>query len=760
MKERANEKGVVIIFALVLMGAVAMIATAFAVLVRTEKKAARNSCLATQAEFAALSGLENAISAIRAANLTYVCCPDGALDPATGTFSAGAGEILSGWHRYFEPGTTDESLLLSDAAKWVWHYKDERYAPEHTSAITHEMRGRVHGPRVGEVVPPEWNVRVGPPMTQASCALNYAVCVVDLDGKLHAQSVQWGEGFSGNRDQVIEECFVPLTSFATGEPGALLDVNPVPRSIREMTAQALPKPSLESELPDWQRNTYDVETCLTPYPYDSEPWQMNINTARTELIGAAISQITSLSDVGDVDLVVDYIVSRRPYASRAELEDALFLATEGENGDAGLVALNWNGAGDKFLAEEEFNDILNSTSGSEFFRLNIWPDEAAIGDGDLSDAGTVSLPSPASQDITIDIVVDNAVLITAPAAVTILQGTTSATFDLAVTDDLQNLESQLAGTVQFSNGSTIVVGTSTAFTAEVSTGDSIKLDADGLWCEVAGVENNESLTLAVDYAGTGGSGLGTVREASMLVRVAGTSSLRTRSDTIRIKEASSGKLALVISPDTAAESDGVLVSVGTVSVPPPVPLEDFTAKLVSSDTTEARVPATVTIPGGVGSAVFDVTVVQDGVVDGDRLVVIKANALDYTTGWDDITVQDVDTGYADLRPCTYDDPDNPGHYWFDGWETHETEVGPAQTGGECTLAPRDDLTWGCEFKFTSRYLHVYSVGLVREVDTDGFVTDRVLARKKLHAVYDAEADRILWFRWNVTERGNIGDFSP
>ena len=133
---------------------------------------------------------------------------------------------------------------------------------------------------------------------------------------------------------------------------------------------------------------------------------------------------------------------------------------------------------------------------------------------------------------------------------------------------------------------------------------------------------------------------------------------------------------------------------------------------------------------------------------------ITANASGYSTGWDAMTVQDTDPGYADLRAITYDDPDNPGVYCFDGWEGHATDFGPSQTGGDCTVSDRD-LTWGCEFKFTSRYFHVYAVGLVRELDTD-----RVLARKKLHAVYDAEADRVLWFRWNVTQRGNIGDFSP
>ncbi|QJE96105.1 lamin tail domain-containing protein [Luteolibacter luteus] len=62
--------------------------------------------------------------------------------------------------------------------------------------------------------------------------------------------------------------------------------------------------------------------------------------------------------------------------------------------------------------------------------------------------------------------------------------------------------------------------------------------------------------------------------------------------------------------------------------------------LSSSDTTEATVPATVTIPENEASATFSVTAVNDSSPDGNQTVNITANAVDATAGLATITVQD------------------------------------------------------------------------------------------------------------------------
>ncbi|HOX07785.1 MAG TPA: hypothetical protein PK280_15400 [Planctomycetota bacterium] len=61
--------------------------------------------------------------------------------------------------------------------------------------------------------------------------------------------------------------------------------------------------------------------------------------------------------------------------------------------------------------------------------------------------------------------------------------------------------------------------------------------------------------------------------------------------------------------------------------------------------------------------------------------------------------------------------------------------------------------WGAEVKFTSRFFHVYVLG--RTVSQEG--SGRVLAERRLHAVYDAGAHKTLWLRWNFGAKANMTD---
>jgi hypothetical protein len=66
----------------------------------------------------------------------------------------------------------------------------------------------------------------------------------------------------------------------------------------------------------------------------------------------------------------------------------------------------------------------------------------------------------------------------------------------------------------------------------------------------------------------------------------------------------------------------------------------LTVALTSSDTTEATVPATVTIPDGSDSATFTVTAVDDGLADGPQTVTITASAIGAVSGSDSLEVLD------------------------------------------------------------------------------------------------------------------------
>ena len=70
--------------------------------------------------------------------------------------------------------------------------------------------------------------------------------------------------------------------------------------------------------------------------------------------------------------------------------------------------------------------------------------------------------------------------------------------------------------------------------------------------------------------------------------------------------------------------------------------ENLVVTLISSDTSEVRVPATVTIPAGLTWVEFDIDTVDELAVDGARTVTITALADRFTSGSDTLMVEPVD----------------------------------------------------------------------------------------------------------------------
>jgi uncharacterized protein YjiK len=98
-------------------------------------------------------------------------------------------------------------------------------------------------------------------------------------------------------------------------------------------------------------------------------------------------------------------------------------------------------------------------------------------------------------------------------------------------------------------------------------------------------------------------------------------------------------LSLNFTPSTFSESATNPASTGTVSRATSG-TSDLVVNLSSSDTTEATVPATVTILANQTSANFDVTAVNDTFPDGSKSLTISASAADATTPTASLTVQD------------------------------------------------------------------------------------------------------------------------
>ncbi|MFN0018150.1 MAG: Ig-like domain-containing protein [Pirellulaceae bacterium] len=108
-------------------------------------------------------------------------------------------------------------------------------------------------------------------------------------------------------------------------------------------------------------------------------------------------------------------------------------------------------------------------------------------------------------------------------------------------------------------------------------------------------------------------------------------------------------LTLVISPTTFVESAGASAAFGIVSRPSLGSIASaLTVNLSSSDTTEATVPASVTIPAGQVSATFAIAAVDDAVGDGPQTAVITATATGQASAAVNLTVTDDEFNYFTL----------------------------------------------------------------------------------------------------------------
>jgi hypothetical protein len=98
-------------------------------------------------------------------------------------------------------------------------------------------------------------------------------------------------------------------------------------------------------------------------------------------------------------------------------------------------------------------------------------------------------------------------------------------------------------------------------------------------------------------------------------------------------------------PAGATEGDGTLAGQGLVSVSP-TPTNDLVlVNLTSSNTNKVTVPASVIIPAGQSNAVFDLTISDNSILDGDQSVTITASSQLCTNGPQNkqITVYDNET---------------------------------------------------------------------------------------------------------------------
>ncbi len=129
-------------------------------------------------------------------------------------------------------------------------------------------------------------------------------------------------------------------------------------------------------------------------------------------------------------------------------------------------------------------------------------------------------------------------------------------------------------------------------------------------------------------------------------------------DKLSISSAVANSLTLTVTPNTFAENLGASAATGTVSIPAAL-ASPLTITLGSSDTSEAMIPATVTIAAGqTSSPTFAVAAVDDLDSDGPQQVDLTATAAGYSTGFSVVTVTDNEPSVEGVTPGAANNPVN------------------------------------------------------------------------------------------------------
>jgi hypothetical protein len=143
-------------------------------------------------------------------------------------------------------------------------------------------------------------------------------------------------------------------------------------------------------------------------------------------------------------------------------------------------------------------------------------------------------------------------------------------------------------------------------------------------------------------------------------------------------------LTLSVQSSSFSEAAGASAAVGTVARSGPTDAV-LVVSLVSGDTSEATVPASVTIPAGQASADFAVAAVDDSLVDGTQQVTFTASAGGFVAGSGQVTVTD-----NDITPPG-DDYADPGQWSQAGEVPIDPGSGEGQVGGQIEEPSDGDL---------------------------------------------------------------------
>lgn len=123
-------------------------------------------------------------------------------------------------------------------------------------------------------------------------------------------------------------------------------------------------------------------------------------------------------------------------------------------------------------------------------------------------------------------------------------------------------------------------------------------------------------------------------------------------ETFRVTVVAAPKFELSLNKNSIAENDGVNAATLTIRRSGPVLDTATMVTLLSSDTSEATLPSTVTIPANATSTTAVINSVDDNLLDGSQTVSLRASASGVDEGSVDFIVTDHETLRAVLSPAS------------------------------------------------------------------------------------------------------------
>ncbi|MCB1226114.1 MAG: hypothetical protein KDK99_09920, partial [Verrucomicrobiales bacterium] len=334
-------------------------------------------------------------------------------------------------------------------------------------------------------------------------------------------------------------------------------------------------------------------------------------------------------------------------------------------------------SGSDYMVRLTLNGSMTADSGLFEIVGNVLPMTltlpALLSEAGPMQTGTVTVDSAPSSDVTVSLSSSDLSELTVPASVTIPAGTVSVDFDLSPQDD-----TLLDGAPTVEVSATAVGYAPTAAETRVADNEAaaLVLSVPSVLDEGdLAVAGSVSVTVAPDEAVTVQLGTNDPSVAALPVEVvipagstgpvafmldAPDNSLAQGNRTVNLSAEVPGwtpanemltvqdddVVSLVLSGVTqVSESDGVFELMVTVNTPLSA---NLTISLASDDASEITLPATVEIPAGNLSAVFDATIVDDADFDGVQTVGLTATASGYPSGGCSVTVTDNDTHHLTL----------------------------------------------------------------------------------------------------------------